>query len=566
MRSDGDVFAERYLAFENATDIERYVAAADERTAHIDACRVGEAHSGVEKCVRLDALIAALELGEIALAVDAQRFGDACSARCRHRHAVAHRERNHVGQEIFAARIAIVDRRQPAREGRGRRRHDAGVDFADRLLLESRLLVLDDGGHPSVRGANDAAISRRIVEVDREQRQGAPPRVLDDFTQCRFARQRIRAEQHQRHAVGRERGKRAAQRVARAARRILPSPDKIGIGKTLAYGVAGALDDEDHARDHGPRGCEHMRQQGLPAERMQNLGQRGVHPLAFPRGENGDLQRQFLRRANYRIFVPWRTLPRCAAGLGVRHLCENADRSRRGSGPSRGGASMQTRITLAVGLAMLLLSLGAYAADDCKHRGELDTMYCDDNNDLVADAPADPKKWKNPSTIVFTYTPVEDPAVYENIFKPFTTYLAKCVDKKVVFYQVQSNAAEIEAMRSGRLHVAGFSTGPTAFAVNLAGAIPFAVKGTAKEFQGYNLIVIVKANSPYQKLADLKGKKVAHTSPSSNSGHLAPLALFPKESLIPDKDYKISFSGKQDQAGTGGNSGGDDACGVPCHV
>ena len=42
---------------------------------------------------------------------------------------------------------------------------------------------------------------------------------------------------------------------------------------------------------------------------------------------------------------------------------------------------------------------------------------------------------------------------------------AKCLDKKVVFYQVQSNAAEIEAMRSGRLHVGGFSTGPTAFAV-----------------------------------------------------------------------------------------------------
>ena len=150
--------------------------------------------------------------------------------------------------------------------------------------------------------------------------------------------------------------------------------------------------------------------------------------------------------------------------------------------------------------ASLSLCRAAYAADACKNRGELDAMYCDENNDLVADAPADPKKWKNPSTIVFTYTPVEDPAVYENIFKPFTTALAKCLDKKVVFYQVQSNAAEIEAMRSGRLHVAGFSTGPTAFAVNLAGAVPFAVKGTAKEFQGYNLIVIVKANSPYQKL------------------------------------------------------------------
>jgi len=225
--------------------------------------------------------------------------------------------------------------------------------------------------------------------------------------------------------------------------------------------------------------------------------------------------------------------------------------------------------TLLSALAALLaatLAAPAFAADACTNRGELDTMYCDANKDLVADVPTDPKKWKNPSTIVFTYTPVEDPAVYENIFKPFTTYLAKCLDKKVVFYQVQNNAAEIEAMRSGRLHVGGFSTGPTAFAVNLAGAIPFAVKGNAKEFQGYNLIVIVKANSQYQKLADLKGKKVAHTAPSSNSGHLAPLALFPGEGLAPDKDYKPIFSGKHDQSVLGVNSGDYDAAAVASDV
>ena len=233
---------------------------------------------------------------------------------------------------------------------------------------------------------------------------------------------------------------------------------------------------------------------------------------------------------------------------------------------------MTIRTLLARLAGVLALSAAAWplapalAADACANRGELDTMYCDANKDLVADLPTDQKKWKNPSTIVFTYTPVEDPAVYENIFKPFTTHLAKCLDKKVVFYQVQNNAAEIEAMRSGRLHVGGFSTGPTAFAVNLAGAIPFAVKGTEKEFQGYNLIVIVKANSPYQKLADLKGKKVAHTSPSSNSGHLAPLALFPGEGLAPDKDYKPVFSGKHDQSVLGVNSGDYDAAAVASDV
>ena len=80
---------------------------------------------------------------------------------------------------------------------------------------------------------------------------------------------------------------------------------------------------------------------------------------------------------------------------------------------------------LAVLFAAATLSAPLRAADACTNRGELDSMYCDANKDMVADVPTDPKKWKNPSTIVFTYTPVEDPAVYENIFKPFTTHLAQ---------------------------------------------------------------------------------------------------------------------------------------------
>jgi phosphonate transport system substrate-binding protein len=215
--------------------------------------------------------------------------------------------------------------------------------------------------------------------------------------------------------------------------------------------------------------------------------------------------------------------------------------------------------------ALLVPALAA-AQETCSHRGQLDELYCDENKDLVADPPKDPKKWKNPSTLVFTYTPVEDPAVYQDIFKPFLEYLGKCTNKRVVYFPVLSNAAEIEAMRSGRLHVGGFSTGPTGFAVNLAGAIPFAVKGYEKEFQGYRLIMIVKKDSPFQKLSDLKGKKVAHTSPSSNSGHLAPTVLFPPEGLVPGKDYNILFSGKHDQSVMGVNSGDYDAAPVASDV
>jgi len=205
----------------------------------------------------------------------------------------------------------------------------------------------------------------------------------------------------------------------------------------------------------------------------------------------------------------------------------------------------------------------AASAENCSNRGQLDEAYCDANKDLVADIPA---KTRDPSVIVFAYTPVEDPAVYENAFKPFTEYLGKCMSKRVVYYPVQSNSAEIEAMRSGRLTVAGFSTGPVGFAVNMAGAVPFAAKGTAKGLEGYNLIVIVKKSSSFQKLSDLKGKKFAHTSPSSNSGNLAPKALFPDQGLKPGVDYPFVYSGGHDKSVLGVDSGDYDAAAVASDV
>jgi phosphonate transport system substrate-binding protein len=205
-------------------------------------------------------------------------------------------------------------------------------------------------------------------------------------------------------------------------------------------------------------------------------------------------------------------------------------------------------------------------AQECTNRGQLDALYCDENNDLVADVPTDPKKLRDPSTLAFAHTPVEHPSVYQTVFKPFTDFLAQCTGKPFVYYPVQSNSAEIEAMRSGGLHAAGFSTGPTGFAVNLAGAIPFAAMGTEKGPQGYHLLSIVKKDSPYQKLADLKGKRVAHTSPSSNSGHLAPLVLYPPEGLRPNEDYEPLMSGGHDKSALGVASGAYDMAGVASDV
>src|SRR3954470_22491038 len=222
--------------------------------------------------------------------------------------------------------------------------------------------------------------------------------------------------------------------------------------------------------------------------------------------------------------------------------------------------------SLAAMVAWMVAGGATAMAQECKNRGQLDTLYCDENNDLVADVPTDPKKLRDPSTLVFAYTPVEDPAVYQNVFKPLTDFLAQCTGKRVVYYPVQSNSAEIEAMRSGRLHVAGFSTGPTGFAVNMAGAVPFAAKGTAEQVRGYQLAMVVKKDSPSQSLADLKGKKTPPPAPPSTRGPLAPLVLYPPEGLKPNEDYRPLMSGGHDKSALGVLSGDYDMAGVASDV
>ena len=208
------------------------------------------------------------------------------------------------------------------------------------------------------------------------------------------------------------------------------------------------------------------------------------------------------------------------------------------------------KIGLAISLFISSLCFSSIAsfAEDC-NRGTLDKAYCDRNFDQVADLPLDSKDWVDPKTIIFAYTPVEDPAVYANIWQNFVKHLEKHTDRKVVFFPVESNAAQLEAMRSGRLHVAGFNTGSNPIAVSCAGFVPWAMHAKDDGSYGYEMEIIVKADSPIQSPSEIKGRTLAFTSPTSNSGFKAPSAILKGEfDLIADRDFTPTFSGKHDNS------------------
>jgi phosphonate transport system substrate-binding protein len=176
----------------------------------------------------------------------------------------------------------------------------------------------------------------------------------------------------------------------------------------------------------------------------------------------------------------------------------------------------------------------------------LDVRYVDTDGDLVADTPA---KTVDPPTLIFAYTPGEDPATYQRVWDDFLQHLEKTTGKRIRLFAAQNNAAQIEAMRAGRLHIAGFGTGTVPIAVNCAGFVPFAIMGGEKGILGYEMEIITYPGSGIREPADLKGRKLAFTSPTSNSGFKAPSVLLRSEfGLEAGKDYVAVFSGRHENS------------------
>ena len=177
----------------------------------------------------------------------------------------------------------------------------------------------------------------------------------------------------------------------------------------------------------------------------------------------------------------------------------------------------------------------------------LDSRYTDADGDLIADIPSDPAELVDPSVLIFAYTPVEDPAVYAEAWADFLAHMEEVTGKRVQFFPVDSNAAQIEAMRAGRLHVAGFNTGSNPLAVACAGFRPFTMMAAEDGSFGYEMELITYPGSGIEDVEDIKGKTLAFSSETSNSGYKAPSAILKSEyGMEAGTDFEATFSGKHD--------------------
>lgn len=106
----------------------------------------------------------------------------------------------------------------------------------------------------------------------------------------------------------------------------------------------------------------------------------------------------------------------------------------------------------------------------------------------------------------------------------------------------------IEALRSKKLDVAYLGPFSYVLASQVADVEAFAVAVTKKTGKSaYRSLIVARADSGLESLADLKGHTFAFVDPSSTSGHLFPKAGIEKAGYQPDELFsRVIFSGSHD--------------------
>ena len=153
------------------------------------------------------------------------------------------------------------------------------------------------------------------------------------------------------------------------------------------------------------------------------------------------------------------------------------------------------------------------------------------------------------SKIVIAVQPTNTPEQLQTDAKALEQFLSQRLNRPVEIVFPTTYAGVIEALRFGHALAAFMSAWPLALAEKRAGAeialaeVREVVIGQEKQEQPYYFSYwVVRPDSPYQTLADLKGKKVALPSSLSTSGYVAPMARMVELGLLP-KDKQTDPKG-----------------------
>ena len=150
---------------------------------------------------------------------------------------------------------------------------------------------------------------------------------------------------------------------------------------------------------------------------------------------------------------------------------------------------------------------------------------------------------ETPTEIVFGVVPTEASANQKKNWEPFVEAMSKAIGIKVKAFYATDYAGVIEAMRFGKVHLAWYGNKSGMEAVDRAGAEVFAQTVGKDGNTGYYSHIIVRADSPYNKLEDIlkcdKSLNFGIGDPNSTSGFLVPTAyIFAAKDIDPKTCFK----------------------------
>ena len=170
--------------------------------------------------------------------------------------------------------------------------------------------------------------------------------------------------------------------------------------------------------------------------------------------------------------------------------------------------------------------------------------------------------WQKKYPVVkYGVIPVETQSGTTKTMDAFLHHAEKVTGVKWELYQATDYSGVMNALIAGQVNLAwlsGFSYCQT-YADSNGGVEPLVAAAAIDGTMGYNSIVVVKADSPYKTIDDLKGKVVARTDPLSGSGYLIPTAAFRAMGKPVDEYYKSPLSGGHEQSVLGVLKGTYDA-------
>ncbi len=168
---------------------------------------------------------------------------------------------------------------------------------------------------------------------------------------------------------------------------------------------------------------------------------------------------------------------------------------------------------------------------DLIRRATLGLMFAAFAAPAFAQAPA-----SCPATLRYADTGVEGLEELRRSFGPFVEVMSEVTGLEVEFFPVGNRTAAVTAMQFEQVDVV--MAGPSEYVAitnNIEGVEPLVSVARPT----YASIFIVPENSPFQRLEDLRGTRIAMKEVGSTTGHIIPSYMLLQAGLDIDRDVQI---------------------------